>query len=105
MMAGAGRELAVTHGAQVLAHRLFGDPYPELLPDPLAEIDQTPAHHPWMAGVGPASINSASALRCSAVSRGAGPGDLRSIRPGGAIGIELHHPVGDDLRGRATDPS
>ena len=46
MMAGTGRELAVAHGAQLPAQGLLGDLHPELLPDPLAEVDETPAHDP-----------------------------------------------------------
>ena len=80
-------------------------PDAELLPDPLAEIDEPPAHHPVDR---PASDRSRSArpapARCSVVSRGVGPGALRSIRPVRTIGVELHHPVADDLHGHAADP-
>jgi hypothetical protein len=45
MMTRSGGQLAVAHGAQFPAQRLLGDADPELLPDPLAQIDQPPAHH------------------------------------------------------------
>ena len=44
-MARAGRELAIVHGPQLAAQRLLGDGEAELLPEPLDEVDQTPAHH------------------------------------------------------------
>ncbi len=45
MVARAGREFAVAHGAQLPAERLLGDRDAELLEDPLREVDQPPAHH------------------------------------------------------------
>ena len=42
-MARTRRELAVTHGAQFPAQRLLGHDDPELLEDPLAEIDDPPS--------------------------------------------------------------
>src|SRR3954454_25087186 len=45
VMARAGRELAVVHGPQLPAQRLLGDGEAELLPEPLDQIDQAPAHH------------------------------------------------------------
>src|SRR3982750_4991870 len=44
-MARAGRELAIVHGPQLAAQRLLGDGEAELLPEPLDEVDQAPAHH------------------------------------------------------------
>ena len=44
-MARAGRELAIVHGPQLPAQRLLGDGEAELLPEPLDQIDQAPAHH------------------------------------------------------------
>ena len=44
-MARAGRELAIVHGPQLPAQRLLGDRDAELLPEPLDQIDQPPAHH------------------------------------------------------------
>src|SRR3954454_2705452 len=45
VMARTGRELAIVHGPQLARQRLLGDRDAELLPDPLDEVDQTPAHH------------------------------------------------------------
>jgi hypothetical protein len=46
MMAGAGRELAITHLAQRAAESLLGDGDTKFLENPLAEINNPPAHHP-----------------------------------------------------------
>ena len=46
VMARASRELAITHLAQHAAQRLLGDDDAEFLENPLAEIDDPPAHNP-----------------------------------------------------------
>src|SRR5215472_14726632 len=46
MMARPRRELAEPQGAQLLAHRLFRNREPELLPQPLHQVDDAPPHHP-----------------------------------------------------------
>jgi hypothetical protein len=43
-MAWPGGKFAVIHGVQLPAHRLGGDVNAELLKDPLAQIDEPPAH-------------------------------------------------------------
>ena len=43
-MAGTSRELAISHGAQFPAQCLLGDDDAEFLENPLAEIDDPPAH-------------------------------------------------------------
>src|SRR5277367_1566339 len=45
MMARARRQLPESHRAQLPAHRLLRDREPELLPHPLHQIDDAPAHH------------------------------------------------------------
>ena len=59
MMAGAGRELAITHLAQRAAESLLGDGDTKFLENPLAEIRQRTT--PWTAGIGPLSRIAASA--------------------------------------------
>jgi hypothetical protein len=44
MMAWPGGKFAVTHGVQLSAHRLGSDVDAKLLKDPLAQIDEPPAH-------------------------------------------------------------
>ena len=43
-MTGTSRELTISHGAQFPAQCLLGDDDAEFLEDPLAEIDDPPAH-------------------------------------------------------------
>lgn len=45
MMAWTGRELAKAQSTEFAAQRLLGDDDPELVPQPLAEIDDAPADH------------------------------------------------------------
>jgi hypothetical protein len=44
MVAWSGGQLAVAHRTEFPAQRLLGDADPEFFPDPLAQIDQPPAH-------------------------------------------------------------
>ena len=43
-MTGTSRELTISHGAQFPAQCLLGDDDAEFLEDPLAEVDDPPAH-------------------------------------------------------------
>src|SRR5829696_3795009 len=70
-------------GGELPVQRLVGHRDPELLPQPLARVDEAPAHHAVDAGVGPLSITAASAARCVSFSRGGCPGALRSASPSG----------------------
>lgn len=45
-MTRTGRELAVSHRPQLPAQRLLGDRDGKLVPQPLHEIPNPPAHHP-----------------------------------------------------------
>ena len=44
VMTGTSRELTISHGAQFPAQCLLGDDDAEFLEDPLAEVDDPPAH-------------------------------------------------------------
>src|SRR5271165_1064552 len=44
VMARTGRKFAIAHGARFAAQRLLGDDDAEVLPNPLAEIDNPPSH-------------------------------------------------------------
>ena len=54
MMARASRELAIAQSADLPAQRLLCDRDPVLVPEPLDQIDQSPAHHPVHGRNGPA---------------------------------------------------
>src|ERR1700692_1312909 len=85
-MAGTSRELAITHLAQHAAQRLLGDDDAEFLENPLAEIDDPPAHDPvnrrnW------AERGERGAMRVVQPRRL--PSALRSIRPSGPCALNL----------------
>ena len=92
-MARAGRELAITHLAQLAAQRLRGDDDPEFLPNPLAQINDPPPHHP-MNGRKRAALK-------DRLQRGAAPivqprrlsWRFAVDQPVRSLGVELEHPV------------
>ena len=103
MMARAGRELAVVHGPQLAAERLAGHADPELVPDPLAQVDQPPADHAVDGRHGPALDHGGQrrALRVVEPRRLARRLAVeQAIR---AVRVEPHDPVPDDLQRHAAD--
>ena len=54
MVTRPGRKLAIAHAAKFPAQGLLGDRHAELLEDPLAEIDDPPAHDAMYRGDRPA---------------------------------------------------
>ena len=104
MMAGTGRELAVAHGAQLRAQGLLGDLHAELLPDPLAEVDETPAHDPMDGGCRSGLDQFGQRRPVLGRQSRRRAGSLAVDQAGGPMGVELHHPVADDLHGHAADP-
>ena len=104
MVARAGGELAPAHGAQFAAQRLLGDADPELLPQPPAQVDETPPHHA-------VHRRDRAALERRRQRRPVGVAQPRRLarslavdQPLRAMGIELQHPVPDDLPRHAADP-
>src|SRR5215207_609790 len=104
VMARTGRELAIVHGPQFARQRLLGDRDAELLPDPLDEVDQTPAHHAVEGRNGPL-------LDDGLQGRAMGVGELGGLsrrlavdQALGPMGVELHHPVAHDLHRDPADP-
>src|SRR4051812_33363820 len=62
---------------------------------------------PWIAGIGPCSMMACRAARCVSVSFEGWPGGLRRLAVDqalGPMGVELHHPVPDDLHRAPADP-
>jgi hypothetical protein len=104
-MARAGRELAIVHGAQLAAQRLLGDRDAELLPEPLDEIDQAPAHHAVDGRNGPLLDDGLQGLPVllreprRGARRSAGEEALRSF------GVEAQHPIAHDLQRHTADLS
>jgi hypothetical protein len=83
IMAWPGGKFAVIHGVQLPAHRLGGDVNAELLKDPLAQIDEPPAHDAMDGRDWPFSIIRVSAVRCSSLGLDGWPGALRLRDPSG----------------------
>src|ERR1700692_1136105 len=103
-MAGATRELAITQLAQHAAQRLLGDDDAEFFENPLAEIDDPPAHDP-MNRRNRAALADRGERRPMRVVK---PGWLsrrlavdQTLRP---LGVELQHPVANDLERHPADP-
>jgi hypothetical protein len=88
-MTGTSRELTISHGAQFPAQCLLGDDDAEFLEDPLAEVDDPPAHDAMQAGIGPLSSIAASAARCAPFRPDGCPGGLQSISPSGPWALNL----------------
>ena len=83
VMAGTGRELTITHGAQSAAQRLLGDDDAEFLEDPLAEVDDPPAHDPMHRRDRAALDYRGERRAVRAVKTGWLSGRLAVIRPSG----------------------
>src|SRR4051812_10526531 len=103
-MARTGRELAIVHGPQLTRQRLLGDRDAKLLPDPLDQVDQTPAHHTVDGRNGPLLDDGLQgrAMRGSEF-RGLA-GRLAVDQARGPMGVELHHPVPHDLHRDPAEP-
>src|SRR5271167_3797053 len=103
MMAGTGRELAITHGAQFAAQRLLGDDDAKLLENPLAEIDDSPANHPMNRRDRAALDDRGERGAVRAVQPRSPSGRLAINQPVWPMRIELEHPVADDLKRHPAD--
>lgn len=74
MMTRTRRELLIAHGPQFPAQPLLGHRDRELSVYPLAKVDDPPAHHAMIAGIGPLSMMTAGDVRCAALRRDGCPG-------------------------------
>ena len=102
-MAGTSRELAITRGAQFAAQCLLGDDDAEFLEDPLAEIDNPPAHDPMHRRDRAALDDRGERGAVRAVQPGSLSGRLAINQPFRSIGVELHHPIANDLKRHPAD--
>jgi hypothetical protein len=103
-MARPGRELAKVQGAQLAAQRLLGDRDPELLPDPLHQVDQTPAHHPVNGRDRALLDHPLQGRALLAIEQRLGARGLAGPEPFRSRGVEVQHPVAHDLQSDRTDP-
>jgi hypothetical protein len=104
VVARPGGELAEAHGAQLAAERLLGDRDPELLPQPLAQVDEAPAHHAVDGGRRAALDRRRQRRPVRVVQPGWLAGGLAVAQPARALGVEPQHPVADDLQRHPADP-
>src|SRR3981081_1024314 len=103
MVTRASGELAIAHRPQLAAQGLLRDREPELFENPLAKIDQPPAHdavHRWHR---PALDDLRERRPVCVVSPRRLPGRLAIAQPFGPTGVDLPHPVANDLKGHAAD--
>ena len=108
-MARAGRELAIAlaiaHGPQLAAQRLLGDGEAELLPEPLDQIDQAPAHHAVDGRDGTLIDDGLQGLSVLIGEPRRGPWCPAGQEALGSFGVEAQHPIAHDLQRHAADLS
>src|SRR5215218_9988080 len=105
MMAWAGRQLAIVHGPQLAAQGLLGDRDPEFLPEPLDQIDETPAHHAVDGRKGPLLDDDLQGLSVLIVEPRRSPWRSAGQKALGSMRVEAQHPIAHDLQRHAADLS
>ena len=104
-MARAGRELAIVHGAQLPAQGLLGDRDAELLPEPLDQIDQPPAHHAVDRRKGTLIDDGLQSLSVLIVEPRRSPWCPAGPEALGSPRVEAQHPIAHDLQRHTADLS
>ena len=102
-MAWAGRELAIAQGPQLARQRLLGDREAELLPEPLHQIDQAPAHHALDGRDRTLLHDGLQGLSVLVIEPRRGAWRSSGQEALGSSGVEAQHPVAHDLQGHAAD--
>ena len=103
VVARASGQLAIAHGPQLARQRLFGDRDPKLLPDPLDQIDQAPAHHTvdgWDRTLIDHGLQGLSLLAVEPRRSTRRPAGEETL---GSFGVEAQDPVAHDLQRHAAD--
>jgi hypothetical protein len=103
-MARTGAELAIAHASQLPAQSLLGDCDPELLIQPLAEIDDAPTDNAVNSRGRPAFDHGSQRLTMLVLEPGRLPGRLAIEKAVRTECIELHHPVANNLHTHSADP-
>jgi hypothetical protein len=93
-----GRELAKTHRPQLPAQSLLGHPDAVLLPQPLRQIDQAPAHHPVNGRDRSALDHAGEFLPLGVVELRRPSRRLAIDEASRPLGIEPQHPIADRLQ-------
>ena len=97
-MARASRKLAIAHLAQHAAERLLGDDDAEFLENPLAEIDDPPAHDPMNRRDRPALDDRRQRRPMLVVQPRRLPRRLAVDQAVRTMRVEPDHPVANDLQ-------
>jgi len=104
MVAWPSRELPIAKGAQFAAQCLPSDADPELLPQPLAEIDQPPAHD-TVDGIDRTTFDDCCQRRPMRLGQPRRrPGRLAIDQAIRSFRVEPQHPVPNDLQADIADP-
>jgi hypothetical protein len=105
IMARTGRELAIAQSPQLPAQGLLRDREAELLPEPLDQIDQAPAHHAVDGRNGTLVNEGLQGLSVLIVEPRRGPWRPASQEPLRSLGVEAQHPIPHDLQRHAANLS
>jgi hypothetical protein len=103
MMAWPGRELSIAKSTQLPAHRPLGDADPEHVPDPLAQVDDPPAHNAADRGDGSTLDHRDQRDAMRLVQTRWVTRRLAIDQTVRTMAIELQHPVPHDLQRHPAD--
>ena len=95
--------LAIAELAQFAPNRVLVERDTELLPQPLRQVDQTPAHHAVHGRVWPLLYHGGKRLALRVVQLGCAAGGLALDQSCRTFGIEPDHPITDNLQGEVAD--
>jgi hypothetical protein len=104
MMARAGRQLAIAERAQLTAQRRLAHRNSELIPEPLHQVLQPPAHHPVNGRDRAALHQGEQGLAVMSTQLADIPRRLAIDQAFGSMGVEAHHPVPHRLQPDPADP-
>ena len=102
-MARASRKLAISHLAQHAAQRLLGDGDTKLFENPLAKIDDPPAHDPMNRRDRSVLQDRRQRRAMLVIQPRRLPFSPAIDQPGGAMRVEPEHSVADNLQPHAAD--
>ncbi len=97
-------EFAEPHGAQLPAERLPAHGHPELIPQPLRQIDQPPAHDPVEIGLRAGFDRRDQGRALLLVQERPLPGCLPVGKAPRTVSVEAQNPVADRLQIDPADP-
>ena len=102
-MAWAGRELATAHGPRLVPQRLLADRYLELVPQPLGQIDDPPAHDTVDRRDRPRRDDLRQRVAVPVIEDRLRPRRFACHQPIWSIGVEANDPIPHNLARHAAD--